>query len=910
MKSFFREIAQRKDFFSLKHSTGWWNNRFVLLFLVSFFLVSFHIVAQPAKISYTASNTALNKVFDDLSKKYRIKFAYDSEVFKKINASFSFRNESFSKITEYLGEKYFLEFRLIEGTWIVIHKNTDQPTRQMPQTPIAVTVAARSQLSGYVTDQVTGEPLNYCSIVFPNNRGSVTNELGFFYFETSSDSVSFYITHLGYQRLDTVISVKATQPCKITLKPFTMIMEEVDIVRKETNTVEMPKYADRVAFNPSQSANMPRLANDDLVNMLTLIPGIGFLPGSTGGLSIRGSNPSENLIILDGIPLLETGHMFGNVSALNAGFIRQAFVSRGGFDAQFGDRASGLIELTGKSGSRSSPMLETSLNLLNGDIMASLPLGRKFSVSGAYRRSYMDYWPNYLFKKLLNESRLSNVTDQTINVLPTVRYQDINLKATLTPTDNQEISLNFIRTDDQQMLDYEAGTNPRLYRNEWFRGKNTGYGLTWSFQTGKWHHQLTSGYSQLYHYQEQESGKEYTQTTQSQSYWEYLKNKYHKTLKFPSPNRNSFTMDTDSNNVREFRVQFSSDVKQGILAHQFGIGYVDNYYYFRLWSDNSEKTIPTDSLERKANQGIGHIFVQQIIQPLKQLNLRWGLRANYDLLTRKLYLQPRGGIEFAPSEAFKIHYQAGLYIQYLSKIPCIDYNKNVDMVWFLPYDTSKGLLKSVHHMAGFQWNRGGFLINAEYYHKTTSGKQWLFAETYKVKWVTHIRYVSYSGEEQNQGLDIFAQFRHSHWNHQAGYSYAIGREKMAGINRNAWFPSLNNHRHQVQLTEMFSMKGWVASVIWNYSSGQPRLLPAATTASLLFERLDYFSQLDASLAKTLLFRHVGLTCGVSLLNVLNRLNIVQVDYLQLASTSNVYNITSNVSSLSFTPVFFLKCRFF
>jgi hypothetical protein len=35
-----------------------------------------------------------------------------------------------------------------------------------------------------------------------------------------------------------------------------------------------------------------------------------------------------------------------------------------------------------------------------------------------------------------------------------------------------------------------------------------------------------------------------------------------------------------------------------------------------------------------------------------------------------------------------------------------------------------------------------------------------------------------------------------------------------------------------------------------------------------------------------------------------------VDYLQLASDANIYNITSNVSSLSFTPVFFLKCRFF
>ena len=114
----------------------------------------------------------------------------------------------------------------------------------------------------------------------------------------------------------------------------------------------------------------------------------------------------------------------------------------------------------------------------------------------------------------------------------------------------------------------------------------------------------------------------------------------------------------------------------------------------------------------------------------------------------------------------------------------------------------------------------------------------------------------------------------------------------------------------MQLTEMFSLKGWVASVNWNYHSGQPRILTSSTSAVLNFERLDYFSQLDASLAKTVLFKHVGLTGGVSLLNILNRLNVVQVDYLQLAGEANIYNITSNVSSLSFTPVFFLKCRFF
>jgi hypothetical protein len=602
--------------------------------------------------------------------------------------------------------------------------------------------------------------------------------------------------------------------------------------------------------------------------------------------------------------------MFGNISALNAGFIRQAFVSRGGFDASFGDRASGLIELTGKSGSRSGVNAESSFSLLNGDLSGSIPFGRNVSLSGAYRRSYTDYWPNYLFKRLLTDSRLTNVTDQSVNVLPIVRYQDINLKASIYASQNNELSFSFIRSDDQQMLDYTAGTSQHLYRNEWVRGKNTGFGLNWSFQTGNWHHLLTSGYSELSHYQELESGEELTVSAPSGSSGKGKKVGLLRRLNLNNLNRTKYEFESDSNAVREFRIQYSSELKRGIFTHQFGAGYVDDYFHFRIWSDNTERPVPLDSLRKSANQRIGHVFVQQTLDPGKELKIRWGVRANYDQLSGKFYLQPRGGVEFTPVEDLKIYYHGGVYNQFLSKVPLIDYYRNVDLVWYLPDNAGNGVLRSIHHIAGFQWSDNGFLFNAEFYRKSVTGKQWLYAETYKIANQSHIRYVNHKGEELNSGIDLFAQFRHSHWTHQAGYSFSDGKERIEVLNSGAWFPSLSNNRHQLQLVELFSLKGFAASVIWNYRSGQPRILPSSGSGNLTFERMDYFSQLDASLAKTFLFRHAGFTCGVSLLNILNRLNIIQVDYLRITNETSTFNVTSNVSSLSFTPVFFLKCRFF
>jgi hypothetical protein len=135
-------------------------------------------------------------------------------------------------------------------------------------------------------------------------------------------------------------------------------------------------------------------------------------------------------------------------------------------------------------------------------------------------------------------------------------------------------------------------------------------------------------------------------------------------------------------------------------------------------------------------------------------------------------------------------------------------------------------------------------------------------------------------------------------------------ELIYGINDDRSFPSLNDQRHLFRLTEIFSRKGWFASLNWTYHTGQPISVPLAATADQSPGRLPCFSQLDAGIARTVRMKHAGFTGGISLLNLLNRTNVVRVDYLSIVSETEAYNLRSNVSNLSFTPVFFLNIRFF
>jgi ferric enterobactin receptor len=156
----------------------------------------------------------------------------------------------------------------------------------------------------------------------------------------------------------------------------------------------------------------------------------------------------------------------GNMSVLNSKFVQQAFVSRGGFDAGYGGRVSGLIELVGKSGKKNKPYVDLSANLLNTNILANMPVTEKFSITAAWRRSFIDKWQNYLYFRLIDDVVASDENPITSTIIPTVKFQDVNAKISFHPAENFEINLNLLYGNDYQTRDFELLQTKDYYRNE------------------------------------------------------------------------------------------------------------------------------------------------------------------------------------------------------------------------------------------------------------------------------------------------------------------------------------------------------------------------------------------------------------------------------------------------------------
>lgn len=868
-------------------------------------VVLFNAYGQQTRITYTASEKLLSEVLNEITDQYSIKFAFNTNSFEEISVTFEIADATVEVFLKLLETNYSVRSRNVDGTWILVHDEPVKAQLTPPEKPKLI------QVSGFVKDKITGENLLYCNVVYGDGTGTITNDLGHFSFKVNeTEHVRIAISHLGYKLLDTIIPT--SKQAKLFLTPSDILIPTVVVKQVEKNVLETSPFSEKIGFNPLKSATIPRIADDDLGNALLLIPGVTFSQGSAAGISIRGSTPTDNLVLFDGIPVLETSHLLGNMSVLNAKYVQQAFVSRGGFDAGFGGRVAGLIELTGKSGKNYRPYLDVSGNLMNSNVLANIPITKKLSLTTAWRRSYIDSWQNFLYMRLIEDTQNTEISENVISssIIPTIRYQDLNAKLSFHPSDKLEVTLNMLYGSDHQSRDYTLFNTKDYYRNEFINSINMGFSLGMDWQINETlYSSLNAGYSNLERENIEETGalEEYTEIIENPGQGKGKGKGLVKTRE-KTYTRQVFDIDNGENDMEEYRVDWKMELKQGAFTNQAGLGWTANSYHYRYFANRTKALYPIDSIVNAENQYLVSSFIQQYIQLNGQFRFRWGLRANLDLETQEFYFQPRGGLEFNTGNGFIINYSGGVYHQFLTSSKRIDSEGHYNYVWYLPNNKSDGVVQAVNHIAGLKFEKNGWLINVESYLKNVNGKLNLFAVPAFVGDEVNITYSPRENNERNKGVDVFIQKKQGIFNHMVGYSLSKSEENMEGVLEEQWYLSTNDRQHQFKMNEMVAWRNWSLTGSWNFATGLPVINLTDNNTLQNVERTDNYYQLDFSLTKKIYTPHFVASAGVSFLNVFNRKNIVEVDYLRFTSDSGSLTVRSDVSALGFTPVIFLNLK--
>ena len=90
----------------------------------------------------------------------------------------------------------------------------------------------------------------------------------------------------------------------------------------------------------------------DLVNYITALPGVVSTGDRGGKLFVRGGEPTQNLVQLDGMLLYQPFHIIGFYSAFPADIVRNADIYAGGFGARFGGRLSSVVDISTRNGNK------------------------------------------------------------------------------------------------------------------------------------------------------------------------------------------------------------------------------------------------------------------------------------------------------------------------------------------------------------------------------------------------------------------------------------------------------------------------------------------------------------------------------------------------------------------------------
>ncbi|MBK7867242.1 MAG: TonB-dependent receptor plug domain-containing protein [Ignavibacteriales bacterium] len=225
------------------------------------------------------------------------------------------------------------------------------------------------------------------------------------------------------------------------------------------------KGVSELELSPDQINRIPKVVEADLLRALQTLPGITAVSDFSSALYVRGGTPDQNLYLIDGVDVYNPEHAFGIFSTFNTAAIKKVEVSKGGFGAEYGGRLSSVLNVTNLDGNRNRTEGVVNISLLSASTTLQMPLGEMGSLSGSFRRTYLD-----------------QTVSKWVNEVPAYYFYDGNLKAYLDLGENDKLTLSFFTGKDT--LDYKLDKEANESFAFIYRWGNTTGSLNWKHLFG------------------------------------------------------------------------------------------------------------------------------------------------------------------------------------------------------------------------------------------------------------------------------------------------------------------------------------------------------------------------------------------------------------------------------------------
>ena len=251
------------------------------------------------------------------------------------------------------------------------------------------------KIKGTVLDANDQQPLPFCNIQFlPSGKVISTDRLGQFRYEINPGDEKMIISFVGYRTKTVLLNSFANAPLQITLEPTVTTLQEIQITGIKTASVEQFENIrpGEQVLRKEAVMRLPALAGEpDFIKALTLLPGATRGLEGSSDFFIRGGDADQNLVMLDGATVYNTGHLFGFLSVFNPSAVGEVSMMTGGFPAEYGGRLSSVIDVRSKELNKEKIFVEGGIGLISSRVSAEIPVVKdKLAIQLAGRRTYAD----------------------------------------------------------------------------------------------------------------------------------------------------------------------------------------------------------------------------------------------------------------------------------------------------------------------------------------------------------------------------------------------------------------------------------------------------------------------------------------------------------------------------------------
>ena len=756
-------------------------------------------------------------------------------------------------------------------------------------------------VSGHVVDGVSGESVAFASCAdVGSGRGAVSNGYGFFSLGMERGG-RLAVSCMGYEGQE--LRVEGDTVVVVRLMPREVSIGEVT-VKATVPQVEMTQMS-KATVPMGLVSKMPSFTGEpDVMKAITFLPGVSAGRDGMSDVFVRGGDRGQNLILLDGMKVYNSSHLFGLVSLFNSDVVRNVDVYKGIFPAEYGGRLSSVINVLSKDGNVEERRYRVSVGMLSSSLYSEGPIGDgRVTYSVAARAGYNDLF-NMAAKRrfyALDFSDPGTYNSMSSNYVSDSFY-DVNGRLRWRMGDGSSLTLSGLVGSDFEHWGDAIGGSSFMDREVGRTAiRNDAVSLTYvrSFGSVFWRSMVayTSYRNSTVSDVEERYVDDMSVVRSGQSHLSTLRD-----LSLRSGVEWSGRVNRVKGGVEWSRYVFRPQ-RMGVYSVDAGGERVDS-------------VVGSSPLLRSME---GTVYVQDEVEVTPRWSVEVGLRGTGYVMSgaRWWRVEPRLSTRYLVSDRLSL--KAGYTRSNQFNHSVLSYVGDMESEAWVAATEQMPPQRADQVAVGafFADDMRGWNVSVEGYYKWMGDL--LHYRSMKVLdngGRDLDRSVETGGEGRSYGVEMsVAKDLPKGVSVNVGYTWSVSERRFGGVNGGAWFPSAFDRRHQLTVVGLWKPVGmWDVGATFNMASGRPFTMPSAFVGKDYVSPVSYHVYSDINNRRAPLYHRLDLSAsrdyetrggvrmrwGLNIFNVYGRKNPSVIRYSGSGSRAEMMSDYTILPSVSYS----------